>query len=325
MPGLAFFLPDLTSKPEEDATRRPERNMSSLVELKEKLRDLMSRLPAGSPYYTRADGLILLEARTERHPTSIVHNPALCIVVQGAKWTTFGNQRLDYRSGQAMVVGIDMPGLSQVVEGTDGAPYYSVVVELDLAMLRQVYETMSTPPNAMDAPALGAFVMDLDEALVSCVTRMIGTLDEADAVAILYPGLMRELCYGLLRGPHAGAFARMIFGIGNAGSLVAVIRQMRENYASPLRLDHLAEVAGLSPSAFHRKFKAMTSMTPLEYQKQLRLMEARRLMIADHVSAETAAFKVGYASPSHFSRDYTRRFGGPPRRDIEALRVDRPR
>lgn len=299
--------------------------MADLKLLKEKLRGAMSRIPGASPYYTKADGLILLEARTERHPTSLVHNPALCVVVQGAKWTSFGNRRLDYRAGQAMVVGIEMPGFSQVVEGSDGAPYYSVVIELDLAVLRQVYETMSIPPNAMDAPALGAFVMDLDEALISCVTRMIGTLDEADAVPILYPGLMRELCYWLLRGPHAGAFARMIFGIGKAGSLVAVIREMRENYASPLRLDYLAEVAGLSPSAFHRKFRAMTSMTPLEYQKRLRLTEARRLMIADQVSAETAAYKVGYASPSHFSRDYARRFGGPPRRDIEALRVDHPR
>jgi AraC-like DNA-binding protein len=325
MPGLAFSLPDLTSWVWSQDVAESGAGMPDLRRLKEKLGDMMSRLPGGSPYYTRADGLILLEARTERHPTSLVHNPALCVVVQGAKWTTFGNQRLDYRSGQAMVVGIEMPGFSQVVEGTDGAPYYSVIIELDLAVLRQVYETMSTPPNAMDAPALGAFVMDLDEALVCCVTRMIGTLDEADAVSILYPGLMRELCYRLLRGPYASAFARMIFGIGKAGSLVAVIRQMRENYASPLRLGRLADVAGLSPSAFHRKFRAMTSMTPLEYQKQLRLMEARRLMIADHVSAETAAFKVGYASPSHFSRDYTRRFGGPPRRDIEALRVDHPR
>jgi AraC-like DNA-binding protein len=296
--------------------------MRNLMLLKEKLCDTMSRLPGNSPYYTRADGLILLQARVERHPTAIVHNPALCIVVQGAKWTTFGNRRLDYRSGQAMVVGIEMPGFSQVVEGTDGAPYYSVVIELDLTVLRQVYEAMSEPPDSMSAPALGAFVMDLDETTISCVTRMVETLDEADAVSILYPGLMRELCYRLLRGPHARAFASMIFGPAKTGALISVIRQIRENYASPLPLDHLAEVASLSPSAFHRKFKAMTGMTPLEYQKQLRLMEARRLMIADHVSAEAAAFEVGYASPSHFSRDYTRRFGKPPRRDIDALSGD---
>jgi AraC-like DNA-binding protein len=298
--------------------------MSDLQRLKGKIRDILPGLSGKSPYYTKADGLILLEARTEKHPTCLVHKPALCVVVQGAKWTTFGNRRLDYRAGQVMVVGVEMPGASQVVEGTDGAPYYSVVIGLDLAILRQVHEALGTPPDIIDAPALGAFVMDLDEALLSCVTRMIETLDEADAVSILYPGLMRELCYLLLRGPHADAFARMI-GIGKAGSLAAAIREIRENYASPLRLGRLADVAGLSPSAFHRKFKAVTSMTPLEYQKQLRLMEARRLMIADHVSAEAAAFEVGYASPSHFSRDYTRRFGGPPRRDVEALSFDRSR
>jgi AraC-like DNA-binding protein len=178
---------------------------------------------------------------------------------------------------------------------------------------------MKTPPVALNAPTRGAFVMDLDQAIVCCVTRMIGILDNADAVSILYPGQMRELCYRLLCGPHGDAFAGMIVGTGQTGSLMTAIRQIRENYASSLPLDHLAEVSGLSPSAFHRKFKAMTSMTPLEYQKQLRLVEARRLMIADHVSAETAAFEVGYASPSHFSRDYARTFGGPPRRNIAAL------
>ena len=239
--------------------------MPDLQKLKGKISDIMPRLPGRSPYYTKADGLILLEARTERHPTCIVHKPALCVVVQGAKWTSFGNRRLDYRAGQAMVVGVEMPGFSQVVEGTDGAPYYSVVIGLDLAILREVHEALATLPDIIDAPALGAFVMELDEALLSCVMRMIETLDEADAVSILYPGLMRELCYLLLRGPHAGAFARMI-GLGKAGSLAAVIREIRENYASPLRLDHLADVAGLSPSAFHRKFKAVTSMTPLEYR-----------------------------------------------------------
>ncbi len=297
--------------------------MMKLQNLKEKLKHSISRMPGGSPYYTPADGLILLEARTERHPTSIVHHPALCIVVQGAKWTTFGNQRLDYRAGQAMVVGIEMPGLSQVVEGTNRAPYYSVVIELDLMVLRQVYEAMRAPPSADEAPAKGAFVMTLDDALVSCVARMVETLDDVDAISILYPAFMRELCYRLLRGPHAGVFARMVVGTGHAGSLIAAIRLIREHYTRPLPLDRLAEAAGLSPSAFHRKFKAMTSMTPLEYQKQLRLTEARRLMISERVSAEAAAFSVGYASPSHFSRDYVRSFGEPPRRNVNALGAER--
>ncbi|MFM9271925.1 AraC family transcriptional regulator N-terminal domain-containing protein [Halomonas elongata] len=276
-------------------------------------------MPGNSPYYTRVDGLVLLEARTERHPTHIIHYPALCLVVQGSKWTTFGDCRLDYHSGQAMVVGVEMPGFSQVVEGNDGAPYHSVVIGLDLAIMRQVHEAMSSPPRPKDAPVLGAFVMEVDDAIISCVTRMIRMLADPDGPSVLYPGLMREFCYHLLRGAYGPSFAELVSGTGASVMMQKAIRRIREDYAMPLPLGDLAKDAGLSPSAFHRHFKAITSMTPLGYQKQLRLMEARRLMLAKKVTAEQAAFGVGYASPSQFSRDYKRKFGAPPHRDIVHL------
>lgn len=272
-----------------------------------------------SPFYTAIDGLILLQSETERNQTHIVHKPALCIVVQGAKWTAFGERRLDYRAGQAMVVSIEMPGASQVVEGGPDAPYLSVVIELDQATMRDVYGRMDTPPSP-DAQS-AAFVVDLDRMLLDCAIRAVRLLHEPQAIPILYPTVMREVCYRLLAGPYGGALSRIVVGTERNRRLIQAIKVLRESFDKATSIDDLAKRAGMSATAFHRKFKAMTGMTPVQFQKQMRLMEARRLMLSGAVSAETAAFEVGYASPSQFSREYARLFGAPPRRDIERLQV----
>jgi AraC-like DNA-binding protein len=291
--------------------------MSGLVEA---VTRFTNRQSGDSPYYTEIDGLIVLRSQTERHPTHIIHKPALCIVVQGAKWTTFGDRRLHYRAGQAMVVSLEMPGFSQVVEGGPDAPYLSVVIELDASAVRDVMAALDSPPTGDDRRALGAFVVDFDGPLVECAMRAVRLLDTPKAAPILYPGLMREICYWLLTGPHGGAIARVIVGTKRGARLVDAVQTLRTRFAKTVRIEDLASTAGLSPSAFHRQFKTLTSMTPLQYQKKIRLMEARRLMITGAATAETAAFKVGYESPSQFSREYARTFRVPPKRDIERLR-----
>lgn len=293
--------------------------MVDLTRIKDAFRRQLAAQPGKSPHFTQADGLIMLDSRTERHPTLIAHKPALCMVLQGAKWTAFGDRRVDYRAGQAMVVGLEMPGFSQVVEGSDDAPYYSLVIELDPAILREVFEALKLPPAPSTAPNEGAFVIDLDARLVDCAARMLEMLDQPNAVQVLFPGLMREMCYLLLTGPHSGTFIRVMFGGAQARGMIDAIRQVREDFDKTLPLAELARRSGFSPSAFHRKFKALTGMTPLGYQKHLRLLESRRLMLTEKLSAETAAFTVGYASPSQFSREYTRMFGAPPRKDIKTL------
>ncbi|WP_323992919.1 AraC family transcriptional regulator [Nguyenibacter sp. L1] len=273
-----------------------------------------------SPLYTAIDGLILLRSAAERNPAHILHKPALCIVVQGAKWTSFGALRLEYRTGQAMVVSVEMPGASQVVEGGEGAPYLSVVIELDRAIMREVFERMEAPPVPDDRA--GAFVLELDDALVGCAARAVGLLREPQAIPILYPAVMREICYRLLAGPHGAVLSRLVVGVDRDRRLVEAIHALREKFDRVLRVDDLAAAAGLSPTAFHRQFKALTAMTPMQFQKQIRLMEARRLLLSGGMSAEAAAFAVGYASPSQFSREYRRMFGLPPARD--ALRLSDP-
>jgi transcriptional regulator GlxA family with amidase domain len=141
------------------------------------------------------------------------------------------------------------------------------------------------------------------------------------AIPILYPAIMREICYWLLTGPYGGEVMKMTLANSHAQHVISAIHALRDRFREPVRINELARVARMSPSAFHRQFKAITSMTPLQYQKRLRLLEARRLIVTDAANVETAAFQVGYESPSQFSREYSRMYGAPPRRDVSALRA----
>ncbi len=273
-----------------------------------------------SPFATAIDGLTIVRAHHETSSNHIIVRPALCIVVQGAKWTTFGGQRFEYGAGQALVVSVEMPAVGRIIEASPEEPYLGVIVELDLAVMREVVEALDDPPTTRGERARGVFVSDFDRSLADCIVRTVRLLETPQAIPMLYPAIMREICYWLLTGPHGGEVAGMMLAKGRARRLIGAIHVLRDRFAEPMRIDELAAVARLSPSAFHRQFKALTSMTPLQYQKQLRLLEARRLMVSNPLKVEAAAFQVGYESPSQFSREYLRMFGTPPRRDVYSLR-----
>lgn len=277
-----------------------------------------------SPFVTAIPGLTLLRSECENRPKHLLYKPALCIVVQGAKWTTFGDKRLEYRAGQAVVVTVELPALATIVEATPTKPYLGVVVEFDLGVMREVMETLDTeidtPPRVSGAVERGVCVTNFDGPLADCTLRMVRLLDTPQAIPVLYPAVMREICYWILSGPESGEVIRMTLASSHARCVLSAIHCLRERFAQPIRIEELASVAHLSPSAFHRQFKSITFMTPLQYQKQLRLMEARRLMVAEEATVETAASRVGYESSSQFSREYSRLFGMPPRRDAVLLR-----
>ncbi len=270
---------------------------------------------------TVIDGVWILRADGETQPSHLVFKPVLCVVVQGAKWTTFGNRRFDYRAGQALVVSVEMPAVGRVTEASPDKPFLGVVIALDAASMREVLDGLDAPPPAGDDLRHGVFVTEFDGPLADCVRRLVCLLDTPRAIALLRPAIMREICYWLLTSPQGGAVARMTLGHGHAPRVLGAVHALRARYAEPVRLEALAAIARLSPSAFHRQFKAVTSMTPLQYQKQLRLLEARRLMVSGMANVEAAAFRVGYESPSQFSREYARMFGTPPRRDVATLRL----
>ena len=274
-----------------------------------------------SVFATAIKGLAILRSDQPKPPSHRIFKPALCVVVQGAKCTTFGNKRFDYRAGQALVVSLEIPSYGRVVEATPDKPYLSVFVELDLPTMREVMEGLGDLARPGGEVGGGVFVTDFDGPMADCVLRMVRLLDTPGAIPALYPSLMRELCYWLLAGPRGGDIARIVLANGQDRRVVTAIQTLRARFAEPVRIEELARIAGMSPSAFHRQFKALTSLTPLQYQKRLRLLEARNLLIADAATAETAAFRTGYGSPSQFSREYARMFGAPPRRDVVQLRA----
>lgn len=272
-----------------------------------------------SPFATAVPGLTLLRSQHKNRTNYHICKPALCIVVQGAKWTMFGETRFNYHAGQAMVVSVEMPAFSTIVEASPSEPYLGVIIELDLALMREIIDSLDALPEMTDDVDRSVFVTDFDGPLADCALRMMRLLETPRAISILYPTIMREICYWLLTGPHGGDIVKMTLTNNHAQRVIRAIHSLRDRFAEPVRIEELALVAQMSPSAFHRQFKAITSMTPLQYQKQLRLLEARRLMVTDAANVETAAFQVGYESPSQFSREYSRMFGMSPRRDIALL------
>ena len=274
-----------------------------------------------SPYQTDIDGLILLRDTTPGLPTHLVHKPTLCAVVQGSKETTVGDATYVYQAGQALVVTVDMPGVSVITAASPSAPYLSIIFELDPGVMADVLEGLDTPPAGDGRQGRGVGVVDLDAVLVDCLLRAVRMLDTPDAIPLLYPALQREVGYWLLTGPHGAAVAASTVSGARGRDVARAVHALRDRYAEAVRVEELAEIAHLSPSAFHRQFKALTSMSPVQYQKQIRLTAARRLMLSEDATAEAAAYEVGYKSASQFSREYARAFGAPPGEDVRALRA----
>jgi AraC-like DNA-binding protein len=225
------------------------------------------------------------------------------------------------------VIGVETPSIGRVFEASPGEPCLVLAFELDLAIVRSVAEGLDAPQRASGEPGRGVFVTDFQGPLADCALRLVRLLDTPKAIPTLYPVIMREICYWLLTGPHGGDVARLTLANSPSQRVMSAMHSLRSHFRETVRIEELAAIAQLSPSAFHRQFKALTSLTPLQYQKQLRLLEARRLMISSAVNVETASFQVGYESPSQFSREYARMFGAPPKRDAKhmqtSLREDR--
>ena len=279
------------------------------------------RVGGQSPMQTAIDGMVIMRSDQPKAPSHLIFKPCMCIVAQGAKWASFNDHQLVYRAGQALVIGVETPSIGRVTQASPDAPCLVLAFELDLAILRSVAEGLDSPPRSGGECGRGVLVTDFAGPLADCALRLLGLLDTPRAISALYPGIMREICYWLLTGPHGGDIARLTLLNSPSRPVITALHHLRDHFEAAVRVEDLAAIARLSVSAFHRHFKALTAMTPLQYQKQLRLLEARRLMVSTGLNVETACFQVGYASPSQFSRDYSRMFGAPPRRDATAMRT----
>ena len=280
-----------------------------------------ARQPGESPFMTEIDRMMIMRSDHPKPPSHLIFRPSMCVVAQGAKWATFGGDRLEYRQGEALVIGVETPSVGRVVEASPGEPCLVLAFELDLAIMRSVAEALDPPPHLSGEAGCGVLVTDFRGPLADCALRLIRLLDSPKAISVLYPIIMREICYWLLTGPHGGDIARLTLANSLSRPVMHALHSLRDRFRETVRIEELAAIARLSASAFHRQFETLTSMTPLQYQKQLRLLEARRLMVSTAISAETACFEVGYESPSQFSREYSRMFGASPKRDAIAMQT----
>ena len=216
-----------------------------------------------------------------------------------------------------------MPERGTVCAASNERPYLGLVLELNLQTLQELMEEKSAEVRTRARrEGTGPFTLELNGHLIDCALRTVQLFDMPDAIPVLYPGIMREICYWLLKGPGGEQLRRIIIvANGQDRRVMLAIQHLRDRFREPVHVEELAKAAFMSPTTFHRQFRMITSMAPLQYQKQLRLFEARRLMISDHATVESAAMDVGYASISQFSREYARTFGSPPRRDVSAWRT----
>lgn len=249
-------------------------------------------------------------------PMRALYRPSLCVVIQGAKELHFGDARLEYGEMECLVVSVEVPASGRIVEASPKTPYIGVTLDFDVATLREVLEQLDEPPTPAVSSGPGVFVGKVDDALADCILRLMRMLATPKAIPILYPSVMREVCYWLLSGPHGGEICKLALPDSNIERVVKAVTLLHANFAQTLRIEHLADVARMSPSSFHQHFKALTSMTPLQFQKQLRLLEARRLMVSEAANVADAAYRVGYESASQFSREYSRTFGIAPKQDV---------
>jgi AraC-like DNA-binding protein len=265
---------------------------------------------------TPVEGFNIVRSFRERLRLKQVYKPSLCVVVQGAKEIILGEETLRYGTMECLAVGMTLPATGHIVEASPDAPYTGVTIDLDVTMIRDVLEQLDTPPDppAHAGPCL--FVRRVDAPLAECVLRFLRMCERPKAIPILFPSVMREICYWLLTGPNGGELCKLAEPESNAARVAKALHLIHEDIAQALRVEQLAETARMSLSSFHQHFKAMTSMTPLQFQKQLRLLEARRLMVTEDANVSEVAYQVGYESPSQFSREYSRMFGTAPKRDV---------
>ncbi|QDK36363.1 AraC family transcriptional regulator [Bdellovibrio sp. NC01] len=257
-------------------------------------------------------------------PTTLNHGilqPSFCIVVQGAKKIHIGQDIFKYGVGSFVVSAIDLPTSGQIIEASKAAPYLGLKVEFDPKEIAAI--VMEAKLNLSDdikrtGPA--AFVGQADESLQDAVVRLVKLVDQPEDAAFLADNLKREILYRILRSEYGKNIYRNLIQDQREVGVGRAITWLKNNYNQPLKMEDLAKASNMSVSSLHHKFKAVTAMGPLQYQKQLRLQEARRLIFSGKMDAGSAAFEVGYESQSQFTREYRRLFGAPPLQDIKKLK-----
>jgi AraC-like DNA-binding protein len=249
-----------------------------------------------------------------------VYNPSLCIVTQGRKQVMLEDETYYYSTSEFLAVSVDLPVIGQVTDASQDKPYLSLQIDLDPRHMSDLLAQIDDQPFTRSDAKRGLFVGKLDETLMDCVLRLTRLLDTPKDIPALAPMITREIHYRLLSGEHGPTVAQMGVNGSTMQRIAQVIQKMKSDISKPIRIEELAEIVNMSPSSFHSHFKRITTMSPLQYYKCLRLTTARQIMLTEEADATSTAYRVGYESPAQFSREYARMFGAPPMRDIKNMR-----
>lgn len=307
---------DLKNDPQ--AEREAQRMQANREELAERIARAVPQDGSVQPLA----GLFLARASTPLQRVLSVVKPSFCVIAQGSKEILLGDSRYQYDLSHYLIATLELPRVSHILEASPERPYLSFRLELDPALVGSVMvETgHASPPTHAEARAMDVSPLDVD--LQDAVVRLVRLLDTPAEAPVLLPLITREIIYRLLMGKQ-GARLRHLAILGGYTPLIArAVERLSQDFDQPLRIEDLARELGMSVSGLHHRFKAVTAMSPLQFQKQLRLQEARRLLLSEDLDAASTAYRVGYHDASHFNREYKGLFGVPPMRDVQRLREE---
>lgn len=301
----------------EEAKREALRVRSSREELLERM---TQALPEDGRLET-LDGLFLVRLTSPMESPLALYQPAFCFVAQGGKQVLVGEEVLRYDPGHYLLFTVELPVIFRVEEASEENPYFGLRLNLDPALVASVMMEAGAETRKGDASIRAIGVNPIDADLLEAVVRLVRLLDKPGERKVLAPLIKREIVYRLLAGGEGARLGHLVASShGDTHRISRAIGHLREHYNEILRIEELASELGMSVSGFHHHFKSVTSMSPLQFQKQIRLQEARRLMLGEDLDAASAGHRVGYDSPAYFSRDYKKLFGAPPQRDVAMLR-----
>jgi AraC-like DNA-binding protein len=259
----------------------------------------------------------MVQGQVPEHELAACYDPMVNLILQGSKSMTVGSQTLHYNPATYFVMSVDLPAVGAVHPSASGAPYLAVSLTLD----PQVIATLLTdlPSPAAQASTAGFSVAAVTPELLDAWVRLLRLMDQPNDIPALAPAYEREILYRVLQGPHAALLCDIATPSTALARINLVIRWIRQHFAEPLRVEALAAIAAMSPSAFHRHFKSVTALSPVQFQKRIRLLQARLLLVSGGLKASDVAFDVGYESATQFSREYARFFGAPPAKDAARI------
>jgi len=286
----------------------------------DELRALIARHAASGKAGTLISGLTMKAISKPSEPIHSIDEPVFAVIAQGAKRTVLADRVFEYRAGHFLVASVELPLTSRILHASVKMPFLGLGLKLKPELIASILlETSSTDRGMVEH--LGMYVSEAPAELLDAVVRLVRLLERPADIPVLRPLIERELVWRLLNGEQGGTVRQIGLADSRLSRIRRAIRAIRDRYAEPIDIEELAQLVAMSPTSFHRHFRAATAMSPLQYQKQIRLQQARSRLMANGDDVAKVGFSVGYDSPSQFSREYARFFGSPPGRDAERLRA----